>query len=65
MYLQHAKATFTFGISSCDWRDDQIRILQGTNVPFCYNLFFNKNIYILQSCLVILILVNGTLSLYK
>jgi len=36
MYLQHAKATFTLGISSCDWRDDQIRILQGTYSTWAY-----------------------------
>ncbi len=26
------KITFTFSILSCDWRDDQIRILQGNSV---------------------------------
>gem|GEM_PF-4826589 len=26
------KITFTFSMLSCDWRDDQIRILQGNSV---------------------------------
>lgn len=36
MLLALAKEILAFSICSCGWRDDQIRILQGTSSVLCF-----------------------------